>query len=504
MSEEANAHPARIEVSADGLTAEIVVHGGTAPPDRLTIVALATEAKIELTPANHDLVTEAVAALAALGGGNARMVIARGTAPQHGMPGKIAFEAGYDPDEVKQALEKAATGAAATRPPGSVDHYTKSMFNFVKVGAHVATIVFPFEGLAGRDVFGNTLKPDPATATTFTVDDTLRKCDDGRLIAMRPGVLEWGEGGLHITDKLVIPGHIDFSIGHVDFPGSVTVRGGVRDLFKVIAKNNLQIDGLIEAATIRGGGDVAINGGMAAKEKGTLDVGRDCSAKYLNNVAVTVGRDLTVERELVNCRVTVGRGFNGLRCGIAGGALAVAGAVEVQTVGSEMGVATDLRLGSIPALEAVLKEALALLPILDARRAKHLEPLEQLRSVKGRQAPATMARMEELEKLVAAVNEKSRPLEERIAKLRGTLRANTKVDLIVHGRIHPKVMITAGNFTIDFTKELKGPVRLMLDPAFSPCLCSVDGTPMGGDLNKFAKVRRIDLTAGANSAARAA
>ena len=62
---------------------------------------------------------------------------------------------------------------------------------------------------------------------------------------------------------------------------------------------------------------------------------------------------------------------------------------------------------------------------------------------------------------------------------------------------------TAGNFTIDFTKELRGPVRIVLDQNFAPCLCSLDGTP-NGDLNKNAKVRRIDLTAGANSAARAA
>jgi uncharacterized protein (DUF342 family) len=347
------------------------------------------------------------------------------------------------------------------------------------------------------------LQADPAAVTNFSVDDTLRKCDDGRLIAMRPGVLEWGEAGLHITDSIEIPGCVDFSVGHIDFPGSVHVLGGVRDLFKVIAKNDLVIDGLIEAATIKAGNDVTIRGGMAAKEKGTLEVGRDGNAKYLNNVTVNVGRDLTVERELVNCRVTVGRGFNGAGCGIAGGALAAAGPVVVNTVGSEMGVATDLRLGSIPALEAVAKEALALLPILEARRAKHLEPLDQLRSVKGRHAPTTLERMAELEKLVAAVNEKARPLEERIAKLRATLRARTKVDLIVHSRIHPKVLITAGNFTIDFTQELRGPVRILLDSGFAPCLCTLDGKP-SADLNKYAKVRRIDLAAGANSAARAA
>ena len=503
MSNDATAQPARIEVSADALTAELVVAPGTPVPDAAAIVALASEARLQLTPDNHELIKEAAAALAALGGGAARIVVARGIPQQHGVPGHIAFEPGYDPAEVQQALERAATGATASRPAGSVDHYTKSIFNFVRVGAHVATIVYPFDGAEGRDVYGNTLRPDPAAASSFACDDTLRKCDDGRLIAMRPGVLEWGESGLHITDALVIPGGVDFSTGHVDFPGSVTVKGGVRDLFKVIAKTNLQIDGLIEAATIRAGNDVTINGGMAAKEKGTLDVGRDAFAKYLNNVTVNVGRDLTVERELVNCRVTVGRAFAGPRAGIAGGALAAAGAVEVQNVGSEMGVATDLRLGSIPALEAVLKDALALLPQLEARRAKHLEPLDQLRSVKGRHAPATMTRITELEQLVAAVNEKARPLEDRIARLRSTLRAQTTVDLIVHGKIHPKVLITAGNFTIDFINELRGPVRIQLDGMFAPCLCSLDGNP-SGDLNKYAKVRRIDLAAGANSAARAA
>lgn len=503
MGEDGNAHAARVEISADGLLAELVVPGGVPAPDKAAIVALAKDVKVELTPDTYELIDEACTALMALGGGAARIAIARGQAPQHGVPGHISFEPGYDPAEVKQALERAATGAAAIRPPGSVDHYTKSIFNFVRVGAHVATIVYPFEGSQGRDVMGNTLAAEPAAASDFSVDDTLKKGDDGRLIAMRPGVLEWGDAGLHITDRIEIPGSVDFSVGHIDFPGTVHVKGGVRDLFKVIAKHDLTIEGLIEAATIKAGNDAFIRGGMAAKEKGTLEIGRDGSAKYLNNVTVNVGRNLTVERELVNCRVTVGGCYHGAGSGIAGGALAAAGPVVVNTVGSEMGVATDLRLGSIPVLEAALKDAAALLPLLEARRAKHLEPLDQLRSVKGRHAPATMERMAELEKLVEAMNAKMRPLEERLAQLRATLRANTKVDLIVHSRINPKVLITAGNFTIDFIKELRGPVRIVLDQSFAPCLCNLDGTP-NGDLNKNAKVRRIDLTAGANSAARAA
>ncbi|MFT3684329.1 MAG: FapA family protein [Phycisphaerales bacterium] len=474
-------------------------------PDKAAVIALAEQAKLQLTPEVHALIEEACAAIAALNGGAAHIVIARGTPAQHAVAGHVEFEPGYNPDEWQQALAKAATGgsSAPARGSGSVDHYTKSIFNFVKVGAHVATIVYPFEGAEGRDVFGNTIPAEPAAASSFSVDDTLRKQDDGRLIALRPGVLEWGDSGLHITDKIEIPGSIDFSVGHIDFPGTVHVKGGVRDLFKVIAKNDLTIEGLIEAATIKSGNDCAIRGGMAAKEKGTLDIGRDGTAKYLNNVTVNVGRNLSVERELVNCRVTVGGAFNGINCGIAGGALAVAGAVIVSTVGSEMGVATDLRLGSIPSLEAVIKDAMGLIPLLEARRAKFLEPLDQLRSVKGRHTPATLERITELESQVESINAKIRPVEDRLAQLRSTLRANTTVDLVVHGRIHPKVMITAGNFTIDFMKELRGPIRIILDQSFAPCLCLLDGTP-NGDLAKHAKVRRIDLAAGANSAARAA
>lgn len=503
MQNTAEPHPARIEVSENALEAELVVPAGAAPLDKSAITALASALKLELIPANHELIDEAAQTLAACNGAAARLVIARGQPPQHAKPGYVAFEPGYDPEDVKKALEVAAAGSAGHRPAGSVDHYTRSSFNFVKVGAHVGTVIYPADGCVGRDVFGNPLNPEGAPAWDFSADDTLKKCDDGSLIARCPGVLEWGEGGLHITDKITIPGDIDFSVGHIEFPGSVTINGGVRDLFKVIAKGDITIEGLIEAATIKAGNDVTIRGGMAAKEKGTLDIGRDGSAKYLNNVAVNVGRDLTVERELVNCRVTVGRAFYGPNCGVAGGALAAAGTVVVNTLGSEGGVATDLRLGSIPALDAVAKEALALLPILEARRAKHLEPLDQLRAVKGRHAPATIERMAELQAQVDTANARIRPIEERLARLRATLRARTVVDLTVNSRIHPKVLITLGNFTVDFTSELRGPVRITLDEGFAPCLCLLDGTP-NGDLTKYAKVRRIDLTAGANSAARAA
>ncbi|MBY0307330.1 MAG: FapA family protein, partial [Phycisphaerales bacterium] len=195
----------RVEIAPDALTAELVVHAGTPPLTRDAIVALASDAHLALTPDTNDLISEAAAALAALGGGTARLVIARGQAPEPAVPGRVQFEPGYDPDEWKQALARAAAGNAGSRPSGSVDHYTKSIFNFVKVGAHVATIVYPFDGAPGRDVFGNAVNPAPVATTSFSVDDTLRKQDDGRLIAMRPGVLEWGEMGLHITDKIEVP-----------------------------------------------------------------------------------------------------------------------------------------------------------------------------------------------------------------------------------------------------------------------------------------------------------
>jgi len=499
----AEAHPARIEVSENALEAELVVPAGEPPLDGRSIRTLAEQAKLALNPDDHALIDEAAKALAACGGAAGRFVIARGIPPRHALPGRIEFQPGFDPDEVKKALAVAAAGGPGGRPVGSVDHYTRTTFNFVTTGAHVGTVIFPADGAEGRDVYGNALAPQGAAAWSFSVDDTIKKCDDGCLIARCPGVLEWGEAGLHITDRITIPGDVDFSVGHIDFPGSVTVQGGVRDLFKVIARKDLVIEGLIEAATIKAGGDVSIRGGMAAKEKGTLDVGRDGSAKYLNNVTVSTGRDLTVERELVNCRVTVGRNFNGPACGVAGGALAVAGKVVVNVLGSEAGVATDVRLGSIPALDAVAKEALLLLPLLEARRNKHLEPLQQLQAVKGRQAPSNLQRMAELQKFVDAANARIRPIEERLERLRATLRARTVIDLTVNSRIHPKVLLTVGNFTVDFTAELRGPVRIRLDDTFVPVLCLLDGTP-NGDLTKHAKVRRIDLTAGANSAARAA
>src|SRR6185295_16299900 len=113
MGDDGHAHAARVEISADGLLAELVVPGGggVAAPDKAAIVALAKDAKVDLTPDVYELIDEACTALMALGGGAARIPIARGHAPQHGVAGHISFEPGYDPAEVQQALERAATGA---------------------------------------------------------------------------------------------------------------------------------------------------------------------------------------------------------------------------------------------------------------------------------------------------------------------------------------------------------------------------------------------------------
>jgi len=487
----------RAKVLDGGLAAEIVVEPGT-DPAAITpelIVASLMQVGVDVRdPASPQYVEAANAArlMAAEGG---RVVAAKGVAPVHGGHGFLRFGPSIDPTadgrraSLVQEIETAAGKGAG--PRAEVNHYDRLVFLLVTPGQHIATVIEPTPGTEGRDVRGAPLACKIARPVELKLDETLSLDKGGMITAKVDGILFWEEPRLYLKEDIDIPGCVDFSTGKVVGPRDVRVRKSVRSGFSVSGKRDVRIDGVVEAATLSVGRDAKLDSGMAAKEKGRLTAARDVWAKYLNNVTATAGRDLEVEREMINCQLSVGRVLRAAQAAVAGGSITIGGAAEIGVLGSGS-AKTSITLGSLPALVEALDTARKLLPKLDEKCAKAEARLTQIKNIKSKLSHMQAEELTELEYGNAEAKTKSEQLSSRIAKLCEILTRLTKVELVVNDQIHAKTLLYADDWVADFHTGVKGPVKIDLGPNGKLQLTDLQ-TNSVVDLSGFAKVK-VDPT----------
>ena len=216
-----------------------------------------------------------------------RAVLARGDPPTPGQDGFIEWlvtEHDYDPPVDAET---------------KIDHHKRTSFILVKQGQHIGSVHEPTPGVDGLDVTGKSVHAVDGKPSPVTFDDSIQVTADRRLIANLDGVLERSYDRAAVSDTLEVRDHVDFSTGNLNFHGNVHVRRGVRDCFVVKATGDVAVDGLIEAAKIETGGDLAANGGFAGRERGYARIGGSLNGRYLDNIAATVDKNLHVDREII-------------------------------------------------------------------------------------------------------------------------------------------------------------------------------------------------------------
>lgn len=461
MSQDAIEQFARVVLSEDRLAATLVVEPGIDPGSLTEIVleAMLDARGVAATTDRRARVAAAVEAIKAAPPTDApaSFIVAVGSAPVHGVHGRLEIDA-----ELTQQPEKASAG------DGSVDHYSRSAYRLARPRQIVARVVPPVPGSDGIDVTGRTLAAKVGAAAQVTHDDTIFRENDGTLRAVVPGLPEWTDHSIRIVRTLAIPGFVDFSTGHIEFPGDVTVEKGVRDCFIVRAGCDVHVHGLIEAATIESGGSTQLDSGVAGRHKASLKIGRDLRAKYLDAVRATVGRTLTVQKEITECIVEVQAGIAAPNCSVVGGEICVGGDSELAQIGTEAGIATVIRLGTIAELDRTLVELAEALPTIEGQAASARQQLDQLKSIATKHTPAQAEMLTELEFTTAQIESRAAQILGVVAKIDGVIQRFTTPRLTVHRAVFPGTVVRIGRYRAEVQREIRGPIRILLSATGEP------------------------------------
>ncbi len=276
------------------------------------------------------------------------LVIARGREVENGRDASV--------DVCLGACEpRAAT--AAPNPTDHIDYRNVTHEGYVPEGMLLARKTPATEGVNGVTVFGDEL---PATdgadsdleilAGKNTEVVELDGARDAGIRATVAGNATSASNKVDVEPLLDVSGDVDFSVGNIDFPGPVIVRGNVESGFEVKATGDVQIGGAVDGASVISGGDVTIRDGFFAEAEGyagRIEAAGNVTVGFAAGGTIVAKGDVTVGREIV--RTTIHAGGSVFLEGegqIRGATVVASRDVRAAVIGGRLGAVTLVVAGS--------------------------------------------------------------------------------------------------------------------------------------------------------------
>ncbi len=386
------------------------------------------------------------------------VVLARGVDPVDGKDERLEFV--KLPSSDKPRYEKDENG--------NIDYTKTRLFENVQVGDIVAYLREPDDGVNGVSVTGEVV----AASKGLWLQDR-PKCGDGvkleadgkerRLVAYKSGRIVFEMNTVSLTDEFTVRGDVDYTVGHVDFVGSVAIVGDVQPGFNVRAGKGLKIKGNASQSRIEAGGDIDM-GGMAGGGVGQIICGGNLNARYLNDAYIECKKDLRVKNEIVNCTVKCGGLIDVNMGAIVGGSCMALTGIEAKGFGSDGKVKTRLFCGvCYMALEKMQDIRVKLDPVRKEIEilSKRLEPF-----VKNPKAMlAVSAKEREIIKESAKKLNELLPQQESLQKALKELEADmdARSNAIINARSYcfPSVFIAFGSTVEEIRSQINRPTTII-------------------------------------------
>ncbi|NNG66681.1 DUF342 domain-containing protein [Caldanaerobacter subterraneus] len=268
---------------------------------------------------------------------NAKYVlIAEGKKPVNGEDGKIVFEVDIHSAATPKILED-----------GTVDYKNLNLFKNVKKGQVIARRIPPTEGEPGVNVFGELVPAIkgkdvrlPLGKNTYVEGDTLVAAVDGHIVAVNNKV--------EVRTLLEVK-EVDTSVGNIKTVASVKITGNVKSGFVVESEGNIEIFGVVEAATIIAKGNINIHKGIQGGGKAKILAEGNITSRYFQNCSVEAGGDVFGEA-IIYSDVRAGGSVKllGNKSQIIGSRVVAGREIFAANIGSKMGTYTELQVGVLP------------------------------------------------------------------------------------------------------------------------------------------------------------
>jgi len=416
-----NLPQARLELRAeDGFTRAVVARvrkRDNAEVSERDVTRLVRAGGMDISDEMKHNVARVVAQLNRSGERESSATLIEGRAPVHGTDAELIWSA-----------RPVGTPRRHTEWDASSDFRNLNDTGNVTEGQLLLTIVPATPGTAGRDVFGNVIRPRAGRERTVRRGRNVDVSDDEtQYFARTGGRMTYRHGVLSVETVYEITGSVDFSVGNVDFPGPVIVHGDVRSDFEVRSGEWIEVYGTVEAARLTARGDVEIRGGVNGRGKCHITCGGTLHVRYLNGAKVDAAGDVEVVRSVVRSAVRCGGSFRVVTQGVRASRVSAGGNVDIPVVGSRRGVEVVVSAGA------------------DVARAQEIESTDQAREGTEKERQRLLRRLGNL------VAEPARLAEiaeiERRARMSAMLQRYFKIEKEQARLLRRREELTSGSWT---------------------------------------------------------
>ncbi|MFZ6658428.1 DUF342 domain-containing protein [Undibacterium sp. TJN19] len=237
----------------------------------------------------------------------------------------------------------------------------------VHAGDELMRRVPPVPGKFGMNIKGQVIlaKPMPEMAFGAQLQGAApAESDPDLLLATNGGQPMLVPDGVIVNPVLQVP-DVDLSTGNISFEGTIHVDGDIKAGMRLSVTGDVIVDGLVEAAEIIAGGNVAVKGGvigLAEKKVGTQNLsaatsrikcGGSVQALFAEHAHIEAGNSIQLEQNARHCEliarkeIIVGKPGSGVG-NILGGRTQAALLIEAATLGAVVGAKTQIQVGFDP------------------------------------------------------------------------------------------------------------------------------------------------------------
>jgi len=159
----------------------------------------------------------------------------------------------------------------------------------------------PRKGLEGVTVLGKSI-PFGKKDVTHLIPGENTVLYQGAVVARVSGQFVREGNNFSVKTSLEIPGNVDYSTGHINFPGDVIIGGSVLEGFRVACGGNLTIKGVLDVSEVLVRGFLKVGGGIIGHEPGILRVGKGISAVFVEHTLVECLGDMKISKNIIQSR----------------------------------------------------------------------------------------------------------------------------------------------------------------------------------------------------------
>ncbi len=272
-------------------------------------------------------------------------------------------------DEVIRFVLPSMTEVGLSREDGRIDYRQQQTMTSVKAHDLVAMKTPAGTGTPGSTVTGQPIAAQPGNPCRISIGENLSVSADGtRITATLNGMVLRRNERFWVTDRLDIPGDVDFSTGNLDCAFPIQIRGTVRSTFSAKSQGTIQVGESIEDAVVESAQSIEVKRGIIHRRMGAVSARGSIHAAYAQHANLHAGESIFIRDSAVQCQLAAqhsivihdGKGV------LMGGQTIAGQCVEVRVAGSEMNVDTEIRVGvDFKAIEQTQRQ----LQPIDARLA---------------------------------------------------------------------------------------------------------------------------------------